>query len=699
MTKYRLQGLDCANCANDIELALKRVEGFSRVQVNFATLSVALDPSLEAQARTIIAEVDPAVKLVSAEASPADVPEAQPRAHLVRLAFTVVLAGAGFFLPGWASVVAFLAAYALVGYPVLWSAGHSLFRGKVFNEMFLMSVATLGAVVLGQYPEAVGVMLFYSVGEYFQNRAVARSRRSISALMNLRPESVRVLEDGVADVRKPELVNVGDLVEVFPGERIPVDAEVVEGTSSVDTSTLTGEPLPRTVTVGDPVLSGFVNDEGRLLLRVTKPFGQSSAARILALVEDASANKAPTEKFITRFAARYTPAVVVAAALVALLPPLLLPGATFEEWGYRALVLLVISCPCALVLSIPLGYFGGLGAATRLQVLLKGGHVLDALTKVDTVVFDKTGTLTTGDFVVGQVIPSAGFTGEQVLAWAAAAESRSSHPIARCLRGATGSLPTLDQLTEVKGYGVLATIGGRTVVVGSDRLLRREGLPVPDTDTEFSLVHVAVDGQYAGSIEVTDQLKPEAPLLVAELRRLGVRRLVLVTGDKPSAGERVARALGLDEVFTQQLPEDKVATLERLMASAPLGKKTVFVGDGMNDAPVLMRADVGVAMGGLGSDAAMEAADAVLMDDHLLRLPQALRLAAFTRQVVWQNIGFALAVKAAFLVLGAFGFATMWEAVIADVGVSLIAVFNAIRTLRYTASSPATVSGSAAVSA
>jgi Cd2+/Zn2+-exporting ATPase len=684
MTKYLLQGLDCASCANEIEKALQKVEGLSAVQVNFATQSVVLDPQWVGRAQTVIDAVEPGVVLVSAQRQGEPKPDShEGRAHALRLAATLVLLAFGLFSP-WGANAALLAAYVLVGYPVLWSAARNIARGQVFNEMFLMSLATVGALAIGQWPEAVGVMLFYSVGEYLQDRAVARSRTSIAGLLNLRPDFARVLVDGSAQTRAPEGVAVGDLVEVLPGERVPLDGEVVEGQSFVDTASLTGESVPRQVSPGSLVLSGFVNDHGRLLVRVTRPFGQSSAARILDLVENAAAHKAPTEKFITRFAAYYTPAIVLISALVAVVPPLVFPGATFQEWIYRALVILVISCPCALVLSIPLGYFGGLGGASRNKLLVKGAHFLDALTRVDTVVFDKTGTLTQGVFAVAEVRPRNGFTREQLLGWAAAAESRSAHPIARSIREACpGASPVASDVSEVKGHGVIAVVGGQTVVAGNDRLLHREAIDHEDCDVAGTVVFVAVDGAYAGYLVVSDRVKDEAVQTVAELRRQGVRRLVMLTGDDTSVAQRVADQLGLDACFAEQLPEDKVRNLEQLMQSAPAGRKVVFVGDGMNDAPVLVRADVGFAMGGLGSDAAIEAADVVVMDDHLARVPQALRLAAFTRRVVLQNIAFALAVKGLFVVAGALGAANMWEAVVADVGVSLLAVLNAMRTIRY----------------
>lgn len=694
MTKYILDGLDCANCANEIETALRKLDGFKTVQVNFATQSVVLDSRLEAVAQQVIDKVEPGVKLVTAEEK-AKAPESEKNewtGHLVRIPVTIILFSLGFVFQAIfhdtpfaiAETLVFLAAYAITGYPVLWSAAKSILRGQVFNEMFLMSIATIGAIAINQVPEAVGVMLFYSVGEFFQDLAVARSRKSIAGLMNLRPESARLVVGAERKSVAPELVQVGDMVEVLPGERIPLDGQVLEGNSYVDTSSLTGESVPRSVAEGDEVMAGFVNDQGRLLIKVSKPFGQSSVARILELVENASANKAPTEKFITKFAAVYTPAVVLISTLVAILPPLFVPGATFQDWIYRALVILVISCPCALVLSIPLGYFGGLGGASRNKLLVKGANFLDALNQVDTVVFDKTGTLTKGIFAVSEVVTRNGFTKEQVLSWAAAAESQSSHPIARSIREAFGSKAVLpSDVTEVKGHGVIATVDGQTILAGNDRLLHREAIVHEDCSVDGTVVYIAVNGSYAGYIVVSDQIKEEAARTITELKDLGVRRVVMLTGDDKTVAEGVAHKLGLDGFYAEQLPEDKVNNLERLMSDVPKGRRVAFVGDGMNDAPVLVRADIGFAMGGLGSDAAIEAADVVVMDDHIARVPQSIRIATFTRKVVLQNIGLALAVKAIFVVLGAFGVANMWEAVIADVGVSLLAVLNAMRTIRH----------------
>ena len=710
MTRYKLKGLDCANCAAKIETELRKNKGFEFATVNFATKTLALDSDTEEKARILVGAIDPAVEVLRADESAAAEVYSYGRWSLLRIAVSAFLLIIGIFsgerlraaYGSYADYVLFIPAYLLVGAHVLKIAWADLIRGRIFNEMFLMAIATLGAIAIGQIPEAIGVMLFYSVGEYLQERAVAKSRSSISRLMDLRPEFARIVgsRTGNTDLPsgrlvEPESVTVGEIVEVRPGERVPLDGEVIEGDSFVDTSSLTGEAVPRSVGIGEAVKAGYVNDTGRLLVRVTAPFGQSSAARILELVENAATHKAPTEKFITKVAAWYTPFVVISAALIAFVPPLLIPGALLSDWLYRALVLLVISCPCALVISIPLGYFGGVGSASRHKILVKGANSLDALLKVDTVVFDKTGTLTKGVFEVVKVDAANEFSAEQVLRYAAAAERYSPHPIARAIRKASDAGegdagteaehdPMLGEVREVKGRGVSAIVDGRNVLAGNEGFLKSEGVTIEAGMARAgTLVHVAVDATYAGQILVADVLKDEAASIVGELKILGVRRVVMLTGDRESAAAEIAAAVGVDEYFAGLLPEDKVVRLEALKASVPAGKKVVFVGDGMNDAPVLMRADLGIAMGGLGSDAAIEASDIVIMDDQIRRIPLAMRIAVFTRRIVVQNVVFALGVKAAFLLLGAAGEANMWEAVIADVGVALLATLNSIRAAKF----------------
>ncbi|GAB1482610.1 heavy metal translocating P-type ATPase [Treponema sp.] len=722
MTKYKLKGLDCAQCANDVEWALQKVAGLESARVSFATGSVFIDETFEKKAKEIIARLEPGAELlapdsfdgeyhlpantsagITAGASSLDREGKQKtswlsynKKQLILLSASAILLLIGSIFNAQlhatpfaiAEYVVLLSAFLLVGFPVLKSAAVSLLRGQVFNEMFLMSIATLGAIAIHQLPEAVGVMLFYSVGEYLQNGAVDKSRKSIAALMDTRPETARLFEDGSQNLVRASLVEVGALVEVLPGERIPLDGVVTEGSSYIDTSSMTGESVPRAVEAGAEVLAGFVNDEGRLLVRVTKTYGQTAVARILELVENAATHKAPTEKFISRFAAVYTPIVVAIAAIIAFLPPLLIPGALFSEWIYRALVILVISCPCALVISIPLGYFGGIGGASRNKLLIKGSNYIDALNKVDTVVFDKTGTLTEGVFMVDEVVTRNGFSKEELLSWAAAAESHSSHPIARSIRDAGTALAgvvSATRLREIKGHGVVAEVAGHSIIVGNDRLLHREHIEHGNGDcgAEGTLAYIAVDGIYAGYIRISDRIKTEAASTIAQLKTLGIQRLVMLSGDAEKTAAFVARSLGIDEYYAELLPEDKVHRLEELQKTARKGQKTAFIGDGMNDAPVLVRSDIGFAMGALGSDAAIEAADIVVMDDHLGRVPQAFRIARFTRKIVLQNIVLAMGVKLLFITLGSFGIANMWEAVIGDVGVALLAVLNAMRTMRY----------------
>lgn len=619
---------------------------------------------------------------------------------LARIVASIVLLLLGMLGPGRFSgfpdadspalVSVFLLSYLLVGWPVVRSAVRNVVRGRVFDEMFLMTAATAGAFAIGEFHEAVAVMLFYSVGEYFQDIAVGRSRRSIAALMDLRPEEVRVVEPETASLvtTAPEAVEIGALIEVHPGERVPLDGIVTEGESGMDTSALTGESMPRIVTPGDEVSAGYMNESGRVRIRVTRPFGESAISRILELVQNAASRKAPTERMITRFARVYTPIVVGIAVMVAVLPPLLVSGAMFSDWIYRALVVLVISCPCALVVSIPLSYFAGIGGASRNRVLVKGANYLDALNDVHTVVFDKTGTLTRGAFAVSEVVPRGEFTAEQLLWFAAHAESVSSHPIARSVLAAYSAggkeidREAVGAVSEERGFGITAQVGKHRVLAGSHRMMHRDEIAHGDCEVVGTTVYVAVDSTYAGYLVVADQLKSEAVTAVTQLREMGVERVVMLTGDNRHIADEVASRLGIDELHSELLPEDKLRLLEQLQQEVPEGRKLAFVGDGINDAPVLTRADVGIAMGGLGSDAAIEAADVVLMDDGVDRVPAALLCGRYTQRVVKQNIWFTLLAKAVFIGLGAAGLAGMWLAVIGDMGVALIAVLNSTKALR-----------------
>lgn len=576
----------------------------------------------------------------------------------------------------------FLIPYGVIGWDVLWRAVRNLTRGQIFDEHFLMSLATVGALAIGEYPEAVFVLLFYQVGELFQSCAVGRSRRSIAALMDIRPDVARVERNGALEEVDPEEVSSGDILVIKPGERVPLDGVILEGSSALDTAALTGESLPRSVSPGADVISGCINLTGLLRVQVTKPFEESTVAHILELVENASGRKARAEAFITKFARYYTPAVVVAAVLLALIPPLFFQGG-WGDWLGRACSFLVISCPCALVISVPLAFFGGIGGASRAGILIKGGNYLEALANTETVVFDKTGTLTRGVFNVTAIHPEQEREAD-LLELAALAESWSDHPIAHSIREAYGAELDTSRVTGVEersGRGVQVQVDGRTVCVGNDTLMEEIGIAWHPCHQVGTTVHVAVDGVYMGHLVISDQVKEDAADAIRALRACGVRKTVMLTGDAQAVGEDVARRLGLDEVHAQLLPADKVDRVEDLLRQTSPRGALAFVGDGINDAPVLSRADIGIAMGALGSDAAIEAADVVLMDDKPSKIALAIRIARKTRSIVRQNIVFALGVKFLVLGLGAFGLANMWEAVFADVGVSVIAILNSMRAL------------------
>ena len=578
----------------------------------------------------------------------------------------------------------FIPAYLISGWSVLSSAGRNILRGKVFDENFLMTIATLGAFAIHQLPEAVAVMLFYQVGEIFQDLAVSRSRQSITSLLEVRPDYANLKVNDTVKQVSPEEVEIGNIILAKVGEKIPIDGEVIEGSSQLDTSALTGEPVPRTAKWGDTVLAGMINQTGSLTVRVTKPFRESSISKILELVENASSKKAQTEKFITQFASYYTPIVVAISLAVAILPPLLIPGATSSEWVYRALVLLVISCPCGLVISIPLGYFGGVGGASRRGILVKGSTYIDALNAVKTVVFDKTGTLTLGEFKVRQIVPKKGFTQEKLLQIAATAESQSNHPVARSIQAAYGKeidTSLVSDYQEIAGHGISAQVNGQTVLAGNDRLLHRENIEHDLCETEGTAVHLVVDNRYAGYIVVADALKEDSAAAIKSLQELGIERTIMLTGDNQAAADRMSRQLGLDSYRADLLPEDKVEAIKQLIRKAGKQDKVAYVGDGINDSPVIARADVGVAMGGLGSDAAIETADVVIITDTPSKVAEAIQTAKNTRRIVWQNITFALAVKGVFVFLAVVGIASIWQAVFADMGVALIAILNATRAL------------------
>jgi Cd2+/Zn2+-exporting ATPase len=695
--EFFLEGLNCAACAAKIEEKAKRISHVNRASLNLATNVLAIDAAnakkhgqIMKDVSGMVKEIEPGVtvKILTGkgERTGAGGGNAGMREAAVLLAGGILFAAALLFrLPNNLKIMLYAAGYLLVGGRILAAAVRNLIRGRAFDENLLMSISTLGAFAIREYPEAVAVMLFFRTGEFLQDLAVNRSRKSIADLMDIRPEYANIKTPGGLRKVSPAEVRVGDIILVKPGERMPLDGVVEEGVSSVDTSALTGEAVPRDVEPGAEVLAGFINKNGVLSVRTTREFKESAVAKILELVEDAGARKAPTEKFITRFSRYYTPAVVFAAAALALVPPLLIPGAHFSDWVYRALVFLVVSCPCALVVSIPLGFFGGIGGASKNGILIKGGNFLEALADVDTVVFDKTGTLTKGVFKVTRVNPADGIEEKKLLEYIARAEYGSNHPVALAIIEAYGKKPDGEGVkgyTETPGLGVEAVIDGRKVLAGSARLMKREGISFKPVDETGTAVYAALDGKFIGSVVVSDEIKEDAAAAIRDLKALGVRRTMMLTGDSQRAAEEAAKALNIDEVHAELLPHQKVAMVETAQGNKTSRGRVVFVGDGINDAPALARADIGVAMGGLGSDAAIEAADVVIMTDRIGKLAAAVRTARRTRAIVWQNIIFALAVKGIVLLLGAGGIASMWEAVFADVGVALIAVLNSMRAIK-----------------
>ena len=604
---------------------------------------------------------------------------------LFRIIIAAVLFAAGSLLPLGPTVEmgVFLVCYAVIGWDIVWKAVTNILHGQVFDENFLMTIATIGALILGEHSEGVAVMLFYQVGEWFQSYAVSKSRKSIASLMDIRPDYANVERNGKVEQVDPGEGNIGDTIVVKPGERVPLDGKIIKGTSALDTSALTGESMPRDVESGMEVISGCINQTGILTIQTTKKYGESTVAKILDLVENASDKKGKTEKFISRFARYYTPIVVFAAIALAILPPLV-TGQPFSVWIYRALTFLVISCPCALVISIPLSFFGGIGGASKIGVLVKGSNYLESLAHTEVVVFDKTGTLTKGSFAVSQ-IKAIDMKEEQLLELAAYAEDYSNHPISQSIQKAYGKKidnRRISDVQEIAGHGVRAVIDGKTVLAGNAKLMNRENIAYTPSDAIGTVIYLACNGKYAGYIVIEDEVKADAPAAIRALKEVGVRKTVMLTGDADAVGKKVAQKLGLDQAYTELLPADKVDRVEAILKQTSEKGKLVFVGDGINDAPVLARADVGIAMGGLGSDAAIEAADAVLMTDEPSKISAVVRIARKTTRIANENIVFALGVKLLVLFLGATGYANMWAAVFADVGVSVIAILNAIRAMR-----------------
>lgn len=587
------------------------------------------------------------------------------------------------FENAWINIGIYIVSYLIVGLDVLIEAIKNIFKGEVFDENFLMTIATIGAFAIGEYPEAVAVMLFYQIGEMFQSYAVDKSRKSIASLMDIRPDFANIKKNGSIEKVSPDKINIGDIIIVKPGEKVPLDGTIVDGNSMLDTSALTGESVPREVSIGDEVLSGSINQNGLIEIKVTKSFGESTVSKILDLVENASSKKSKSENFISKFAKYYTPIVVVIAVLLAIIPPIIFKETEFIQWLYRALTFLVVSCPCALVISIPLGFFGGIGGASKLGVLVKGSNYLEALSKTEVVVFDKTGTLTEGVFEV-QKVNSVDITKEDLIKCAAYAESFSNHPIANSLKKAYGKdidNKKISETHELSGLGVNAVVDGNAVFVGNEKLMQEKNIEYIKCNEIGTILYVAINNQFKGTIIISDKIKADAKKAIEKLKKNNVKKIVMLTGDKKAVGESVAKELGLDEVYTELLPNDKVEKVEELMKSKSEKGKLAFVGDGINDAPVLAISDIGIAMGGLGSDAAIEAADVVLMTDEPSKVVDAIKISRKTLKIVKQNIIFAIVVKILVLILSAIGLSNMWQAVFADVGVSVLAILNALRVL------------------
>jgi Cd2+/Zn2+-exporting ATPase len=702
--EFILQGLDCANCASKVEDAVKKMAGVADATVNSFTQTMVVDSdneNLHEGICLLIKDVEPGIKVIEKKLNKIENKHNHDHDHdhhhshgeaifskIDALRFVVGLSLFVFgLLKNQSDIVVHLAyftAYVLIGGDVVYRAIRNILRGQVFDEFFLMSVATIGAFAIGEHSEAVAVMIFYQIGEFFQNKALDKSRASIADLMDIRPEFAHVKVGNELISISPEEVKVGDIIVVKPGEKIPLDSVVIKGNSTIDTSALTGESIPRKVRAKDMLLSGTVNLTGLITAEVNRTLDESTVTKILDLVQNASNKKAKTEQFITKFAKIYTPAVVYFALALAILPPLFTDG-SFTDWIHRALVFLVISCPCALVISIPLGFFGGIGGASKRGVLIKGGNYLEALNKVDTVVFDKTGTLTKGSFKVTKIQAFGSFTEEELLQTAAYAENYSNHPIALSIIKKFKKKideTRLSEFEEIAGHGLKVQYNGQTILAGNQKLMGSNGVNFTEAKEYGTIVYIAVDGDFAGYIVIADEIKVDSKATVEALHAMGVNRVVMLTGDSKRVGEEVAGMLGLDEVHAELLPDQKVALVERLSATKKTDGRLVFVGDGINDAPVLAMSDVGVSMGGLGSDAAIEASDVVLMTDEPFKLVTAIRIANRTKQIVWQNIVFALGVKGIVLLLGAGGVATMWEAVFADVGVALIAILNATRAMK-----------------
>lgn len=695
--EFVLEGLDCANCAAKIEKESNNIKGVKSAVVDFVNTKLILEIENPSKQNDIILKVEEIVKRIEPDVNVIEIENKiyerkKEHGENSKKKMVILVVGAAIFGIATAfkfsdviELIMYLITYVLVGGEVVLRALKNISRGQIFDENFLMSTATIGAFAIGQYPEGVAVMLFYQLGELLQGIAVNRSRKSITDLMDIRPDFANLkIGDDIKRV-SPEEVRVGNIILVKPGEKVPLDGKVVEGNSMVDTSALTGESVPREVRAGDSILGGVINKNGLLSIKVEKEFGDSTIAKILDLVQNASSKKAPTENFITKFARYYTPIVVFSAVALAVLPPLFIESAAFSQWIYRALAFLVVSCPCALVVSIPLGFFGGIGGASKNGILVKGGNYLEALNSVEGVIFDKTGTLTKGVFRVTEVKSQNNISKDELIAYAAYAESYSNHPIATSILNAYGKeivKDSIENYEEISGHGIKAMIQGKEVLAGNYKLMNKENIIYEQVETVGTVVHVAVDKVYAGYIIISDEVKKDSAKAVKALKDIGIKRIVMLTGDNKTVGTKVAKQLGLDEVYTELLPDEKVEKMELFDKEKSSKGKLIFVGDGINDAPVLARADIGIAMGGVGSDAAIEAADVVIMTDEPSKIASAIKIARKTRHIVMQNIIFALGIKVILLVLIALGLGTMWEAVFGDVGVTLLAVLNSMRAMK-----------------
>ena len=684
MDKYILKNLDCANCALSLEKRLAGLDDVRSVSIDFASLTMEIDTDDMDSVKRAIKKIEPDVEVSKPRSSHDDHDHAE-KTRFPAVALMLAILGflssiPSFAIPSHISSALFISAFLTAGHPVILKAIRNLAGARLFDENFLMTVSTAGAIIIGELPEAAGVMVFYSIGEYFQSMALNRSRKSVRSLMELRPDTALLLDaDGNPSSVPAESVMPGDIILVRPGERIPLDGTVIKGMSYVDGSATTGEHKPVKVSEGEQVFSGHIVNDSSIIVKVEKRLAESSISRIMELVENASLKKARTERFITRFSKYYTPAVVFSALFIAFIPPLFIPGASLDEWVYRALVMLVISCPCALVISIPLGYFGGIGASSASGILIKGSDILDRLTRLKTIVFDKTGTLTKGEFKVKDIVPRNGFTSGQLLDYAARAEADSRHPIALSIRAHAGihKAAAAAGHKAFPGMGIQSDVSGKTVLVGNDKLLHLKDIEHDTCEIGGTVAHVAVNGIYAGFITVGDTIRDKAAAMVEELRRSAITDMVMLTGDSHYPAQEIAAAAGIGRFHSSLSPAEKVERLEEIMAESP--GFTAFAGDGINDAPVLMRSDIGISMGATGTDAAIETSDIVLIDDDLSLIPKALKIAHKTKNIIRENIIFALSVKLFFLASGALGEATMWEAVFADIGVALIAVFNSMR--------------------